>query len=271
MENQSSSNVRANVGNVERGASVIAGSLLIYTGIRSRSWSGLGLALSGAALIGRGVTGHCSAYQAFGVSTAEPEAGHVSVPYGEGIRVDKSVTVNKPRFEVYSFWRNFENLPSFMNHLEKVRNTSDKVSHWVASAPLGRTVEWDAEVINDVPGELIGWRSLAGADVANAGSVHFRDAAGQRGTEVKVELQYIPPGGALGALFARLFGENPSQQIEEDLRRFKMMLETGETPKTVHQFHISEDTRTRQRDKEADVHAASEGSFPASDAPAWTA
>ena len=256
---------------MERGASIVAGSLLIYTGIRSRTWSGLGLALAGAGLIGRGATGRCLAYQAIGISTAEPESDHISVPYGEGIRVDKAVTVNKPRFEVYSFWRNFENLPSFMNHLEKVRHTSGKISHWVARAPMGRTVEWDAEIINDVPGELIGWRSLAGADVANAGSVHFRDAAGQRGTEVKVELQYIPPGGAVGALFAKLFGENPSQQIEEDLRRFKMVLETGETPRTLHEFHKSEEKTSRQRDKEADVHAASEGSFPASDAPAWTA
>ncbi len=259
-----------NVSRTERGASIIAGSLLVFTGLRHRSWSGLGLALSGAALIGRGATGHCAAYGALGLSTAEPDNSHVSVPYGEGIRLDKAVTVNKPRFEVYSFWRNFENLPSFMNHLEKVRNTTEKVSHWVAKAPLGRSVEWDAEVINDVPGELIGWRSLAGADVQNAGSVRFRDAAGNRGTEVKVEMQYIPPGGAVGAFIAKLFGENPGQQVEDDLRRFKMMLETGEIPRTLHEYHKSEQKKTERRDQEADVHAASEESFPASDAPAWT-
>ncbi len=196
-----------NVGTKERGASIIAGSLLAVAGIRKGGWTGAGLMLTGAALIGRGITGHCSAYSVLGVRTNETAQGdHVSVPYGDGIRVDKAVTVNKPRFEVYSFWRNFENLPSFMHHIEKVRQTSEKVSHWVAKAPMGRTVEWDAEVINDVPGELIGWRSLPGADVQNAGSVHFRDAAGNRGTEVKVELQYIPPGGAVGAMVAKMFG-----------------------------------------------------------------
>jgi uncharacterized membrane protein len=269
MENQTSSS--KNVGNTERGASIVAGSLLIYTGLRSGRWSGLGLALTGGALIKRGVTGQCALYKSLGIHTNSPdEQSHVSVPYGEGIRVDRAVTVNKPRFEVYSFWRNFENLPSFMNHLKKVRHTSEKVSHWVAKAPLGRSVEWDAEVINDIPGELIAWRSLPGADVANAGSVHFRDTAGNRGTEVKVELEYVPPGGAVGAFFAKLLGENPGHQIESDLRRFKMMLETGEIPTTLHEYYKSEEKKREKQDQEMDVHSASEGSFPASDAPAWT-
>lgn len=260
-----------NVGKNERAASIIAGSLLAYAGLRTGRWSGLGLVIAGAALVKRGVTGQCEVYRSLGVRTA-PESGenHVSVPYGEGIRVDKSITVNKPRFDVYAYWRNFENLPSFMRHLEKVRQTSDTVSHWVAKAPLGRCVEWDAEIINDVPGELIGWRSLPGADVQNAGSVHFRDSAGNRGTEVKVELQYIPPGGTVGAFIAKLFGEDPNHQIESDLRRFKMMLETGEIPKSLHAYNQSEENKKKQREDEADVHAASEESFPASDAPAWT-
>ncbi len=264
-------NSAINVGKSERGASIAAGSLLIFTGLRSGRWSGLALALGGAALIKRGITGKCEVYRAVGMrSNSTDEQNHVSVPHGEGIRVDRAVTVNKPRFEVYSFWRNFENLPSFMNHLERVRQTSDRTSHWVAKAPLGRSVEWDAEVINDTPGELISWRSLPGADVPNAGSVHFRDAFGNRGTEVKVELQYIPPGGSVGAFVAKLLGENPDQQIEDDLRRFKMMLETGEIPQTLHEYHKAEDKKRDKLDKEADVHSASEGSFPASDAPAWT-
>ena len=267
----SQTNTSVNVGKTERGASIVAGSWLIYTGIRSGKWSGLGLAIGGAALIKRGVTGDCSVYRALGIrTTSAEEQNHVSVPHGEGIRVDRAVTVNKPRFDVYSFWRNFENLPSFMNHLEKVRHTSDKVSHWVAKAPLGMSVEWDAEIINDIPGELIAWRSLPGADVPNAGSVHFRDASGNRGTEVKVELQYIPPGGSIGSFVAKLFGENPDQQIEGDLRRFKMMLETGEIPRNLHEFHKSAEKKKEKQDKEMDVHSASEGSFPASDAPAWT-
>ncbi len=260
-----------NVGNLERGASVLAGSILIYTGLRKRSWAGLSLGALGAGLIARGISGHCGAYRALGVrTTAEDETNHVSVPYGEGIRVDKTVTVNKPRFEVYAFWRNLENLPSFMQHLDRVRQTSDRVSHWVAKAPLGRTVEWDAEIISDEPGERIGWRSLAGADVNNAGSVHFKDAAANRGTEVKVELQFIPPGGVLGSLVAKIMGEHPEQQVEEDLRRFKMMLETGEVPVThKEQTKAAEKNGAAKIKKEEDVRQASEESFPASDAPAW--
>lgn len=259
-----------NVGKTERGASIVAGSLLLFAGVKKGSWGGLGLGLTGVALIGRGLTGYCSAYQALGVRTNEEteEGSNISVPYGEGIRVDKSVTVNKARFDVYSFWRNLENLPSFMQHLERVRQTGHTKSHWVAQGPMGKVVEWDAEVINDVPGELIGWRSLPGSDVQNAGSVHFRDAAAGRGTEVKVELQYQPPGGAVGAFIAKIMGSDPGKQVEADLRRFKMMLETGETPKAQPKSQ-NEDAQTVEREKEADVHKASEESFPASDAPAW--
>jgi len=268
MENQSTS--VNNVGQTERGASLIAGSLLIYAGIRSGRWSGLGLAIAGAGLIKRGLSGQCELYRSFGIDTTAEEPNQVSVPHGQGIRVDRAVTVNKPRFEVYSFWRNFENLPSFMDHLERVRHTSDKVSHWVAKAPMGASVEWDAELINDVPGELIAWKSLPGADVHNAGSVHFRDTAGNRGTEVRVEIRYLPPGGPLGAFFAKLLGEGPDSQIESDLRRFKMMLETGEIPQTMHDYNQAEDKKKEKQEQEMNVHSASEGSFPASDAPAWT-
>lgn len=279
MHTETSKNRSMNVGRFERGASIVTGSLLIAAGIRKRSWAGAGLALSGAALIRRGVSGHCDAYQALGISTkaeSEEDAAHVSVPYGRGIRVDKSITVNRPRFEVYQFWRNLENLPSFMRHLDRVRPLNDTVSHWTAKAPMGKQVEWDAEILTDEPGDLIGWRSLPGADVSNAGSVHFRDAAGNRGTEVKVELQYLPPGGTLGSLLAKILGEDPAKQVEEDLRRFKMMLETGEVPKTVHDVLKHEGKkavvgrRDEERRKEEGVSQASEESFPASDAPAWT-
>ena len=262
-----------NIGKFERGASIVTGSLLIAAGLRKRSWAGAGLAISGVALIRRGVSGHSGAYEALGVSTNRDEDTHISVPYGRGIRVDKVVTVNRPRFEVYQFWRNLENLPTFMRHLERVRPVSDTVSHWVAKSPMGRKAEWDAEILMDEPGEMISWRSLPGADVSNAGSVHFRDAAGNRGTEVKVELQYLPPGGTLGALVAKMFGEDPGQQVEEDLRRFKMMLETGEVPQTVHQVQRQGDKPVNARSKEQkekEAMQASEESFPASDSPAWT-
>jgi uncharacterized membrane protein len=142
--------------------------------------------------------------------------------------VVRSVTIRQPIDTVYGFWRNFENLPRFMEHLESVRVTGDRQSHWVAKAPAGRTVEWDAETVEDRPNELIAWRSLPGASVPNSGQVRFRQADGDRGTEVHVELRYDPPAGKLGALVAKLFGEEPGQQVSGDLRRLKQVLETGE-------------------------------------------
>ena len=144
------------------------------------------------------------------------------------MHVKKAITVNRPPEEVYRFWHDFRNLPRFMKHLEDVRVTGNRRSHWKAKAPAGTTVEWDAEVVDDRPNELIAWRSLEGADVDNWGSVRFAPAPGGRGTEVRVELDYAPPGGALGATVAKLFGEEPEQQMQDDLRRFKQVLETGE-------------------------------------------
>ncbi|HEX5580384.1 MAG TPA: SRPBCC family protein, partial [Gemmatimonadaceae bacterium] len=140
----------------------------------------------------------------------------------------ESVTILSPREEVYEFWRDFQNLPRFMRHLESVRVLDDRRSHWVARAPAGRTVEWEAEIVEDRPNELIAWRSVAGADVDNAGHVRFSDAPGGRGTEVTVALRYDPPAGKLGAAVAKLFHEEPGQQVEEDLRRFKQVMETGD-------------------------------------------
>jgi uncharacterized membrane protein len=144
------------------------------------------------------------------------------------MEVKKSITINSSPETVYQFWRNFENLPRFMYHLESVRMTGDGRSHWVAKAPAGSTVEWDAEMTEDRPNELISWRSLEGASVENSGTVRFERGPGGRGTVVRVELNYDPPGGAVGAGIAKLFGEEPEQQIKDDLRRFKQVIETGE-------------------------------------------
>jgi uncharacterized membrane protein len=145
-----------------------------------------------------------------------------------GIHVTQAITINRPRNEVYGFWQNFENLPRFMAHLESVQVLDGKRSRWKAKAPAGATVEWEAETIEDRPNELIAWRSLPDATVPNSGSVWFKDAPGNRGTEVLVELTYEPPGGKVGALIAKLFGEEPEQQVKGDLRRFKQVMETGE-------------------------------------------
>ncbi|HEX9993270.1 MAG TPA: SRPBCC family protein [Acidimicrobiales bacterium] len=139
-----------------------------------------------------------------------------------------AVTVNRSPEEAYRFWRDLERLPSFMDHLRSVTVDGDGRSHWVANAPAGRTVEWDAELVEDRPGEVIAWRSVGRSRVQTTGSVRFAPAPGGRGTEVTVEITYSPPAGALGAAVAKLFGEEPLQQVKDDLRRFKQVLETGE-------------------------------------------
>ena len=144
------------------------------------------------------------------------------------IRMTRSVVVNRPREELYRFWRDFENLPRFMYHLRAVRAAGPGISHWVANGPAGTTVEWDSRITADTENELIGWQSLEGADVWNAGSVRFESRAGNRGTIVRVDLEYRPPGGIAGKVIATLFNESPEQQIYDDLHRFKQIVETGE-------------------------------------------
>ncbi|HWS86103.1 MAG TPA: SRPBCC family protein [Pyrinomonadaceae bacterium] len=219
-----------NVGQYERWASAVGGGALALYGITRGSLGGIALALVGAALVQRGVSGHCNLYEAMNFNSAGGEglrnSENVSVPGDRGTKVEHSVVINRQPAELYEFWRRFENLPRFMNHLESVKRFGGNRSHWVAKAPGGTTVEWDAEVYNEKEGEMIAWRTLEGSQVASAGSVHF-EQAGEGATNVRVSLKYDPPGGKLGALVARLFGENPQRQIEEDLARFKEIMEGG--------------------------------------------
>ncbi|MEO7719488.1 MAG: SRPBCC family protein [Capsulimonas sp.] len=220
----------ANVHPIERIVSVLGGSALIAYGVTQRKPVPLALAGLGAALVGRGATGHCPVYTALHTGSAkQTESENASVPHDQGIKVEHTVTINKTPAELFHFWRSFDNLPKFMDHLESVTIQDDTHSHWVVKAPAGRTVAWDAEIINEVHHELIAWKSLEGADVDNAGSVHFT-AAPTGGTEVRVVLEYRPPAGKIGAAVAKLFGENPQQQIESDLRKFKSVMEAGEVP-----------------------------------------
>ena len=153
----------------------------------------------------------------------------------QSIKVEKTTTINKSAEELYRFWHNFENLPTFMKHLKAVNVYNEKRSHWVAHAPLGATVEWDADIIEDRENEFISWASVAGADVDNSGFVQFQPAPANRGTEVKVVMEYKPPGGAITSAIAKLFGEEPEQQIGDELRRFKMLMEAGEIATTAGQ------------------------------------
>ncbi len=165
--------------------------------------------------------------------------------------VKQAITVNRSAEDLYQFWRDFEQLPRFMSHLESVAVTGEGLSHWVATAPAGAKVEWDAELVEDRPNELIAWRSLEGADVANSGLVRFIPAPGNKGTEVHIEMQYDPPGGKLGATAAKLFGEEPNQQTKDDLRAFKQVMETGEVV-------LSEGTLSRRQPSQPPEQAPEE-------------
>jgi uncharacterized membrane protein len=140
----------------------------------------------------------------------------------------RTLTVNRTPAEVYHFWRELENLPKFMRHLESVRTTAPGRSRWKVKGPAGTTVSWEAEIVEDRPWELIAWRSVPGAFVENGGFVRFRPALDGTATEIKVHLEYHPPAGRLGSTVAWLFGEEPGQQLQDDLRRFKQVMETGE-------------------------------------------
>ncbi len=209
--------MRRNVSTLERVASVAAGLLLVTATRRTRARP-LGAAI-GTGLVARGLIGYCPVKAARAHERARDDT-RVALGGPRGVHVTEAVIVHAPREEVYDFWRTLSNLPKFMSHLARVDVSSDGRSHWVAQGPAGSRVEWDAEIINDKRPELIAWRSLAGAEVASAGSVHFRPSP-SGGTEIVVRLQYEPPAGKLGAWVAKLFGEEPSQQIRDDLRRLK--------------------------------------------------
>jgi uncharacterized membrane protein len=264
-----------NVGRVERAVSAVAGTLLMRTALKKKGWMGAGAALLGVNFLRRGITGHCFSYEALGIRTTEAPSrsgSNATLPYETGIRVDEATTINRPREEVFRFWRDFSNIAQCMKHVESVSAIpGTNRSRWIAKGPAGKRMEWDAEIINEKENELIAWRSLEGSEVANAGSVHFKDASGGRGTEVTVELQYSPPGGTLGAFVAKLFGEEPSQQIRADLRRLKARLEAGVVPETTGQPAGAPGKSREPRRPHADqVSHASEESFPASDSPAFT-
>lgn len=253
-----------NVNEAERIVGLIGGAGLIGYGLMRRDKTGALLAALGGTLAYRGASGHCPLYQTLGINMASSRSG---VPYELGVRVDAEVMIRRRPEELYRFWRKLSNLPRFMRHVESVHEKNGRLSHWVVTGPAGSRVEWDSEIVNDVEPEVIGWRSLPGSQVDNGGSVRF-ERAGEDHTRVRVSLQYNPPAGTLGAMIARAFGEDPRTTVQEDLERFKELMESGRLTSTP--SRETEDRWRRGSRKEDLVQSSSEESFPASDAPSWT-
>jgi uncharacterized membrane protein len=240
-----------NVPTTERVITGIAGAALTTFAItKKRDIGGAALALAGGYLLYRATSGHCPGYAALRTGSSAPagtDSQNTVIPHGQGIKVERSFTIQKPASELFAFWRNFENLPRIMQHLESVTVQDETRSHWVAKGPFGKSVEWDAEIINEIPDELIAWKSTENADVPNTGSVSFKTAPAGRGTIVKVNLEYNPPAGVIGMAVAKLFGEEPRQQVGDDLRRFKSLMEAGEIPTVEGQPQGNKEGRTQAK------------------------
>lgn len=214
-----SSNI--NVGISERVISALGGAALTIIGLRNiRSHNGISMLISGSYLLVRGLTGYCALNNALGRNTVQKHSSPVEI--------ETTVSLNKPRSEVYSYWRKLENLPRFMKHLEKVEEVSDTKSEWTAKLPGGAgSVSWEAEIVEDHYNELISWRSLPGSTIDNAGHVSFKDGLNNE-TEIKVRITYRLPGGDIGGIAAKLFSPVARKIMTQDIRDFKSIMETGE-------------------------------------------
>jgi uncharacterized membrane protein len=213
-----------NISDVEKWVSIAAGAGLALYGLSRRNRSSWMVAGLGGLLLRRGITKHCDVYEAFGWNTAVgPDDSRAALASARGINVLESVTINRSLEELYPFWRNVENLPLVMRHLESVERITETISRWRARGPAGVRVEWDAEIYNEIANKLIAWRSLEGAGIVSAGRVTFDRGAG--GTRVTVHLQYSQPPGKVGAGVARFLGGDTETEIREDLRRLKYTIE----------------------------------------------
>lgn len=219
-----------NMSDSERWVSAILGGSMVALGLRRRGFGRLLTMGAGVAMLARARSGHSMVYERAGLSSAGIDAG-------SGFTIERSVTVNRPIDEVYSYWRDFENLPKFMDHLDAVVLLGNGRSHWDMRGPGDLKVEWDAEIVEDRRNELISWRSLPGSQVEHSGSVHFAYAPGGKGTEVRLKMRYVPPGGAAGFAITKFLNKMTEQQVAEDLRRFKELLEAGVVPTTEGQAH----------------------------------
>ena len=225
-EREAGRKAEVNVGPKERSTSLLGGASLALYGIthllRRNYIRDIAMTVAGGMLVYRGQTGHCSLYHALGINTDGVTEG--------GVDLQESIRVNRPREEVYHYWRNLEHLPRFMTHLVSVTSQGENRSHWVAETPGKIRVEWDAEITEDRPNELIRWRSLPGSQVYNAGKVEFRQEPGDYGTEIFLDMSYQPPGGAAASSMAQMFNFVTSRFLRKELKRFKKVMESGAVP-----------------------------------------
>lgn len=217
--------MKRNVSDWERGVSIAAGALLVAAGIKARGRVRSSLLTGGAGLALRGLTGYCPVNQVIGRTVSDDP--HVVLAGSRGVKLSEKITIKRSARDLYDLWRKFEQLPGIFSHLDSVRVLDAKRSHWVMSGPGGVPLEWDAEIINEKAPHLIAWKSLEGADVVSAGSVHFKERTrgGRPETEVTVSMQYEGPGGKAGSALAWLAGQAPSQTLRRDLSSLKQWLE----------------------------------------------
>jgi uncharacterized membrane protein len=208
----------------ERWISMIGGGALLLLGLSKKSFGGAILAALGGGLIYRGKTARCPVYKQLGIST--------NTAFGTELSMEGSTTIYRSVEEVYRFYRDFDNFPRYMKHLDSVTELSPDRSHWVVNLPAGRKLEWDAQIVEDKPGELIRWRSLDGADIQHHGEARFERAPGDRGTEVHVKWKYLPPASGFGAIVGKLANVFTESTLREELHRLKQVLEAGEIATT---------------------------------------
>lgn len=212
--------IQVNAGDLEHIAAMGIGAVLLTLGVKRRGWGGAILAGAGLGMVGRGLQGYKRVFNAVGLPFEDKPVTLAK----RALKIEKHIRIERSPEDLYAFWRKLSNLPSVMQHIVSVQENGRNRSHWVAKAPIGTIVEWDAEIINDVPNELIAWRSFEGSDVDNAGSVHF-EPDGHGGTVLKLVIRYTPPADVWGARVAKLFGQDPAKEVEADLLAFKERIE----------------------------------------------
>ena len=212
-----------NNGKGVRWATALGGGALVLYAMRQRSWTSPFVAAAGTVLVYRSTTGQYPAQELLERVTNTADSG---------IHVHKAVTIQRSPDDVYDFWRRLENLPRFMHHLHEVEDLGEGRSRWHARLPASMPVSWEAIIVGDEPGRLLQWETAPDATVQHHGQVRFLDAGGDRGTELHVDMRYRPPLGVAGAAVAQLFNTITEQQIKEDIRRCKHILEAGEIPTT---------------------------------------